>query len=66
VIDTLPSEWVRVRVDGQEYVIVAACPHRKRRLVHGYVNVRKLRITCPLLPFPRSEPATTKKRASNA
>lgn len=48
VIEPLPDEWVRVRVNGQEYVIAAACPHRKGRLVHGYVSVRSLRITCPL------------------
>jgi nitrite reductase/ring-hydroxylating ferredoxin subunit len=48
VIAPLSSEWVRVEVNGQEYVIAAACPHRKGRLVYGYVNVRKLRITCPL------------------
>jgi nitrite reductase/ring-hydroxylating ferredoxin subunit len=48
VIEALPDEWVRVRVGGNEYVIAAACPHRKGRLVHGYVNVRKLLITCPL------------------
>jgi len=48
VIEALPGEWVRVRVDGREYVIAAACPHRKGRLIHGYVNVRKLQITCPL------------------
>lgn len=48
VTEALPGEWVRVRVDGREYVIAAACPHRKGRLVHGYVNVRTLRITCPL------------------
>ncbi|MGB6162349.1 MAG: Rieske 2Fe-2S domain-containing protein [Pseudonocardiaceae bacterium] len=35
-------------MNGREYVIAAACPHRKGRLVYGYVNVRKLRITCPL------------------
>lgn len=48
VIEVLPDEWIRVRVGGQEYVVAAACPHRRGRLVHGYVNVRKLRITCPL------------------
>ncbi|MFF4415300.1 Rieske (2Fe-2S) protein [Streptosporangium sp. NPDC001559] len=39
---------VRVRVAGREFVIDAACPHRGGRLVHGYVNSRTLRITCPL------------------
>jgi nitrite reductase/ring-hydroxylating ferredoxin subunit len=48
VIEALSDEWVRVQVNGQEYVIAAACPHRKGRLVHGYVNARKLRIACPL------------------
>jgi nitrite reductase/ring-hydroxylating ferredoxin subunit len=39
---------VRVRIADQEFVIDAACPHRKGRLVHGHVNPRTLRITCPL------------------
>ncbi|WP_083976078.1 Rieske (2Fe-2S) protein [Kitasatospora azatica] len=42
------GERLRVRVAGREFVIDAACPHRKGRLVHGYVNARTLRITCPL------------------
>ncbi|MGW1073693.1 Rieske (2Fe-2S) protein [Streptomyces sp. NPDC002537] len=47
-VEPLPGEWVRVTVDGRAYEIAAACPHRKGRLVHGYVNPRTLRITCPL------------------
>ncbi|MCC3770856.1 Rieske 2Fe-2S domain-containing protein [Streptomyces sp. UNOC14_S4] len=47
-VEPLPGEWVRVTVDGRPYDIAAACPHRKGRLVHGYVNPRTLRITCPL------------------
>lgn len=42
------GERLRVRVAGREFVIDAACPHRKGRLVHGYVNPRTLRIVCPL------------------
>jgi type I protein arginine methyltransferase len=44
----LPDDRLRVRVAGQEFVIDASCPHRKGRLVHGQVNPRTLRITCPL------------------
>ncbi|MFH9659548.1 methyltransferase domain-containing protein [Streptomyces sp. NPDC017248] len=44
----LPGDRLRVRVAGREFVTDAACPHRKGRLVHGYVNARTLRISCPL------------------
>ncbi|GAA0366532.1 Rieske (2Fe-2S) protein [Streptomyces blastmyceticus] len=47
-VEPLPGEWVRVTVDGRAYEIAAACPHRKGRLAHGYVNAHTLRITCPL------------------
>ncbi|MFE9423866.1 Rieske (2Fe-2S) protein [Kitasatospora sp. NPDC006697] len=47
-VEELGRDLVRVRVAGQEFVIDAACPHRKGRMVHGYVNARTLRITCPL------------------
>ncbi|WP_399095378.1 methyltransferase domain-containing protein [Streptomyces sp. BBFR2] len=48
VLEELPGDRVRVRVAGREFVIDGACPHRKGRLVHGYVNPRTLRIICPL------------------
>ncbi|MFE0189670.1 methyltransferase domain-containing protein [Streptomyces sp. NPDC059008] len=48
VLEELPGDRVRVRVAGREFVIDASCPHRKGRLVHGFVNPRTLRITCPL------------------
>ncbi|MFB7352975.1 methyltransferase domain-containing protein [Streptomyces gardneri] len=44
----LPGDRLRVRAAGQEFVIDASCPHRKGRLVHGYVNPGTLRISCPL------------------
>ena len=48
VLREVDGERLLVRVGGQEFVIDAACPHRRGRLVHGYVNARTLRITCPL------------------
>ncbi|MGI9064030.1 MAG: Rieske (2Fe-2S) protein [Pseudonocardiaceae bacterium] len=48
IVEELAGELVRVRVAGREFVVDAACPHRKGRLAHGYVNPRTLRITCPL------------------
>ncbi|MFI7019405.1 methyltransferase domain-containing protein [Streptomyces sp. NPDC050164] len=48
VLEELPGDRVRVRVAGREFVIDGACPHRLGRMVHGYVNPRTLRITCPL------------------
>ncbi|MCQ4041479.1 Rieske (2Fe-2S) protein [Streptantibioticus rubrisoli] len=48
VLEEIDGDSVRVTVAGQEFVIDAACPHRLGRLVHGYVNPRTLRITCPL------------------
>ncbi|MFE9534903.1 methyltransferase domain-containing protein [Streptomyces sp. NPDC006691] len=48
VLEELTGDRLRVRVAGKEFVIDAACTHRKGRLVHGYVNSRTLRITCPL------------------
>ncbi|MET8504480.1 methyltransferase domain-containing protein [Streptomyces sp. NPDC004787] len=47
-LEELPGDRLRVRVAGQEFVVGASCPHRKGRLVHGYVNPRTLRISCPL------------------
>ncbi|MGH8885875.1 MAG: Rieske (2Fe-2S) protein [Egibacteraceae bacterium] len=48
VIEQLPNEVLRLEVRGNEFLIGAACPHRKGRLAYGYVNARTLRITCPL------------------
>lgn len=48
VLEELPGDRLRVRVAGREYVTDATCPHRKGRLVHGQVNARTLRISCPL------------------
>lgn len=48
VLQELPGDRVRVRVAGREFVVDAACTHRKGRLIHGYVNAHTLRITCPL------------------
>lgn len=47
-LEELPGDRLRVRAAGQEFVVDATCPHRKGRLVHGYVNPRTLRISCPL------------------
>jgi protein arginine N-methyltransferase 1 len=47
-MEELPGDRLRVRVGGREFVVDAACPHRLGRLVHGYVNPRTLRLTCPL------------------
>ncbi|MFC4033257.1 Rieske (2Fe-2S) protein [Streptomyces polygonati] len=48
VVEALPQEWIRVTVGDRSFELAAACPHRKGRLVHGFVNTRTLRITCPL------------------
>ncbi|MEV1292045.1 methyltransferase domain-containing protein [Pseudonocardia sp. NPDC049635] len=47
-IEELPGDRLRIRVDGREIVIDALCPHRLGRLVHGHLNPRALRLTCPL------------------
>lgn len=47
-VEQLSDELIRVRAAGQEFVVSATCPHREGRLLYGYVNERKLRITCPL------------------
>ncbi|XVV07224.1 Rieske (2Fe-2S) protein [Actinosynnema sp. CA-248983] len=44
----LNGELLLVEVRGQRFLTQAECPHRKGRLLFGYVNDRKLRITCPL------------------
>jgi len=48
--DTTVSEedFFRLDVAGEAYFVPGACPHRKGRLVHGYVNARTSCITCPL------------------
>ncbi|MGW4566351.1 methyltransferase domain-containing protein, partial [Streptomyces sp. NPDC004561] len=48
VLRELPGGRVLVRVGGREFEIDGACPHRLGRMVHGHVNPRTLRITCPL------------------
>jgi nitrite reductase/ring-hydroxylating ferredoxin subunit len=47
-IARLPGEEVLVTVGEREFVIAAACPHRKGRLLYAYVNAKTMRITCPL------------------
>lgn len=37
-----------VDAGGQTFVVEAECPHRKGRLVYGFVNQERARITCPL------------------
>ncbi|WP_309117149.1 Rieske (2Fe-2S) protein [Saccharothrix sp.] len=44
----LNGDLLLVEVRGQRFLTQAECPHRKGRLLFGYVNDRKLRITCPL------------------
>jgi nitrite reductase/ring-hydroxylating ferredoxin subunit len=39
---------VRVTVDGRSFLIADTCPHRDGRMLYGYVNPVRLRITCPL------------------
>lgn len=71
----LSDDLLRVEIDGEQYLAAAACPHRKGRLVFGYVNARKLRITCPLhystfdlerghvISGPADSPLAVKERA---
>ena len=42
------EDFFRLDVAGEAYLVPGACPHRKGRLVHGYVNARTSCITCPL------------------
>jgi nitrite reductase/ring-hydroxylating ferredoxin subunit len=44
----LNDDEVLVEVGSVRVVIPSACPHRKGRLRFGRVNVRTMRITCPL------------------
>lgn len=39
---------VRVNAGGRSFIVGATCPHRDALLLYGYVNVPRLRITCPL------------------
>ncbi|WP_020672404.1 Rieske (2Fe-2S) protein [Amycolatopsis nigrescens] len=39
---------IEVEVDGRRIVVQSECPHRKGRLRFGFVNERRLSITCPL------------------
>lgn len=48
VIRHVGEDRLRVEVGGRCFEIAALCPHRKGLLVHGYLNPRTLRITCPL------------------
>jgi nitrite reductase/ring-hydroxylating ferredoxin subunit len=54
VADVQPDEpeaqpdKVRISAGDRTFLIDAACPHRKGRLVFGHVNANTLRITCPL------------------
>jgi nitrite reductase/ring-hydroxylating ferredoxin subunit len=42
------EEKVLIKAGDRTFLIDAACPHRKGRLVFGHVNANTLRITCPL------------------
>lgn len=44
----LNADLLLVEAGGQRFLTQSECPHRKGRLLFGYVNDRKLRITCPL------------------
>ena len=48
VLRQLDADLLLVEVGEQRFLTQAACPHRKGRLLFGYVNERRLRITCPL------------------
>ncbi|KAA2258881.1 Rieske (2Fe-2S) protein [Solihabitans fulvus] len=48
VLRQLNEDLLLVEVGGQRILTQAYCPHRRGRLLFGYVNERKLRITCPL------------------
>ncbi len=48
-ITRLPGDdEVLVTVGEREFVVAAACPHRRGRLLYAHVNPRTMRITCPL------------------
>jgi nitrite reductase/ring-hydroxylating ferredoxin subunit len=46
--ERVTDDAIRVRVGGTCVRAAAVCPHRKGRMVHGYVSAGKLHITCPL------------------
>jgi len=48
VVRQLDADLLLVEVGEQRFLTQAECPHRKGRLLFGYVNSRRLRITCPL------------------
>ncbi|HWO67567.1 MAG TPA: Rieske (2Fe-2S) protein [Umezawaea sp.] len=48
VLRQLDADLLLVEVGEHRFLTQAACPHRKGRLLFGYVNDRRLRITCPL------------------
>ncbi|ARZ66270.1 Rieske 2Fe-2S domain-containing protein [Streptomyces sp. HU2014] len=47
-VEQISEDRIRVCVGDREFEADAFCPHRKGHMVHGYVNVARLRITCPL------------------
>jgi nitrite reductase (NADH) small subunit len=48
VLRQVTDDLLLVEVAGRQFLVEAACPHRKGRLRYGHVNPRNLRITCPL------------------
>jgi len=48
VLRQLNADLLLVEVGEHKFLTQAECPHRKGRLLFGYVNDRRLRITCPL------------------
>ncbi|KRV49996.1 hypothetical protein AQ490_18010 [Wenjunlia vitaminophila] len=48
MVEAAGEDEVRVRVGEREFLVSAACPHRRGRLVFARVNEARLRITCPL------------------
>ncbi|MEU9132967.1 Rieske (2Fe-2S) protein [Kitasatospora sp. NPDC048540] len=47
-IRQVTEELVLVELSGRRVLVQASCPHRKGRLLFGYVDERNLRIRCPL------------------
>lgn len=47
-LEQVDAETVRVEVGGKAYLIPAACPHRKGRMVFCRVHETRLTVTCPL------------------
>ncbi|MER8182934.1 Rieske (2Fe-2S) protein [Kitasatospora sp. NPDC094015] len=47
-IRQVTEELVLVELSGRRVLVQAACPHRKGRLLFGYVDEQSLRIRCPL------------------